>query len=98
MRLNKNPIKISTEIKKWKVLKMVKKKMYERIQKMKKMGKNKKEIAKELEFDPATVRKYHYMSASQYNSYRQGLSERKKHTQITRSISKSFTVLTILKI
>ena len=76
--VNKIPIKISTERINWKVLKMVRKKMFERIQKLKKMGRNKKEISKELDIDPATVKKYYSMSEVQYRSYMQKLLKRKK--------------------
>ena len=57
---------------------MVKKKMFERIQKLKKTGKNKKEIAQELGIDPGTVQKYYSMTDGQYHSYIQKLLERKK--------------------
>jgi hypothetical protein len=76
--VNKNPVKISTERINWKVLKMVNKKMFERIQKLKRVGKNKKQIAQELGIDPATVKKYYSMSDVQYQSYRQKLLERTK--------------------
>jgi len=57
---------------------MVKKKMYQKIQKLKKNGCNKTQIALQLQIDPTTVRKYYYMSPKIYNKYRNDLIVRKK--------------------
>ena len=57
---------------------MVKKKMYQKINKLKKRGKSKTEIASELSLDPATVRKYYQMVPDAYIHYQEQLTERKK--------------------
>jgi transposase len=57
---------------------MVKKKMYKRIQKLKRQGYGKSKIAEKLDMDPATIRKYFPMTPSEYNHYQFGLLERKK--------------------
>jgi transposase len=57
---------------------MVKKKMYQRIQKLKKKGYSKTEISLKLKIDPATVRKYFVMNPAKYNAYRQKCGERNK--------------------
>ena len=48
---------------------MVKKKMYKRIQELKKKGYGKLEIGRKLRLDPATVRKYYNMSGDEYREY-----------------------------
>ena len=48
---------------------MVKKKMYKRIQELKKKGYGKLEIGRKLRLDPATVRKYYNMSGDEYRKY-----------------------------
>jgi len=57
---------------------MVRKKMYKRIQKLKRNGCGKIKIAATLGMDPATVRKYYYMQPEEYNEYQIDLLERKK--------------------
>jgi transposase len=57
---------------------MVKKKMYQRIQKLKKQGYSKTEISTELKIDPATVRKYYNMNPDTYQRYLGDVQERKK--------------------
>lgn len=57
---------------------MVRKKMYKRIQKLKKNGQSKKKISKLLSLDPATVRKYFSMHPEEYNKYQADMLERKK--------------------
>ena len=57
---------------------MVRKKMYTRIQRFKKNGKSKTEIARILNIDPATVRKYYHMSPAEYQNYHQDCLKRKK--------------------
>jgi hypothetical protein len=57
---------------------MVKKKMYQRIQRLKKKGYGKTAISQELKIDPATVRKYYDMSPLDYNTYKQESGERQK--------------------
>ena len=48
---------------------MVNKKMYKRIQELKKKGYGKIEIGRKLRLDPATVRKYYHMSGDDYRKY-----------------------------
>jgi transposase len=57
---------------------MVKKKMYKRIQTLKRRGHSKTEIAAALNIDPATVRKYYDMGPDEYHKYLQQVIERKK--------------------
>jgi transposase len=57
---------------------MVNKKMYQRIQKLKKKGYGKFQIAKQLKLDPATARKYYQMSPDQYSDYLLKIQERQK--------------------
>lgn len=57
---------------------MVRKKMYKRIQKLKRNGYGKIKITAMLGLDPATVRKYYYMRPEKYNEYQVDLLERKK--------------------
>jgi hypothetical protein len=57
---------------------MVNKKMYQRIQRLKKKGHGKFQIAKQLELDPATVRKYYQMNPDQYSDYLLKIKERQK--------------------
>jgi transposase len=57
---------------------MVKRRMYRKIQKLKNRGYGKSKIAKMLEMDPATVRKYYSMDLKSYNRYRLKMEERKK--------------------
>jgi len=52
--------------------------MYQRIQKLKRYGHSKTEIAAELKIDPATVRKYYGMEPADYQSYLLKTMERKK--------------------
>ena len=48
---------------------MVNKKMYKRIQELKKKGYGKLAIGRKLKLDPATVRKYYHMSGEEYQRY-----------------------------
>ena len=57
---------------------MVNKKMYQRIQKLKKKGYGKFQIAKQLKLDPATARKYYHMNPDQYSEYLLKIQERQK--------------------
>jgi transposase len=57
---------------------MVRKKMYQRIQKLKRNGYGKTKISEMLGLDPATVRKYFSMPPEEYNQYQAELVERKK--------------------
>jgi hypothetical protein len=57
---------------------MVRKKMYKRIQKLKRDGYGKTKIAEILNLDPATIRKYFSMQPEEYNKYQVDLLERKK--------------------
>ena len=57
---------------------MVKKKMYQRIQKLKKKGYGKFQIAKQLKLEPATARKYYHMNPDQYSEYLLKIQERQK--------------------
>jgi len=57
---------------------MVRKKMYKKIQKLKRSGYSKTKIARMLCIDPATVRKYYHMQPEEYNLYQVDLQERGK--------------------
>ncbi len=57
---------------------MVKGKMYQRIQDLKKKGYGKLEIGRELKIDPATVRKYYSMSIVEYRVYQETTLTREK--------------------
>lgn len=57
---------------------MVDKKMYRKIQRMKKEGCGKNRIRKELAMDPATVRKYYHMEPLVYTAYQKQTTERNK--------------------
>lgn len=57
---------------------MVDKKMYRKIQRMKKEGCGKNRIHKELDIDPATVRKYYHMEPLEYTAYQKKTTERNK--------------------
>ena len=57
---------------------MVKKKMYKRIQVLRRKGCSKTEIAAALKIDPATVRKYYSMEPPDYQRYLQTVVERRK--------------------
>jgi len=58
---------------------MVNKKMYRRIQDLKKKGYGKSQITDRLKLDPATVRKYFHMEPEEYTSYLSTTSQRRKH-------------------
>jgi transposase len=57
---------------------MVDRKMYQRIQKLKKKGYGKLAIGRNLKIDPATVRKYYSMSAEEYREYQNETLTREK--------------------
>lgn len=57
---------------------MVNKKMYGRVQNLKKKGYGTFQIAKRLKLDPATVRKYYHMGPCEYTRYLQKTKQRKK--------------------
>ena len=61
---------------------MVNKKMYRRIQDLKKKGYGKSQITKHLKLDPATVRKYFYMEPEEYTAYFSKTSQRRKHFDV----------------
>ena len=58
--------------------KMVDKKMYRKIQSLKKRGYGKDRIKDSLKLDPATVRKYFNMGPSEYEAYQKSTLERQK--------------------
>lgn len=57
---------------------MVNKKMYQRIQELKKKGFTKTSISEKLQIDPTTVRKYFEMKPSEYGRYLESVSFRQK--------------------
>ena len=57
---------------------MVKRRMYQRIQELKKKGYGKNEIRKSLKLDPATVRKYFHMRPDEYRRYAEARRSRIK--------------------
>ncbi len=57
---------------------MVDRKMYQRIQNLKKQGYGKLEIGRKLKLDPATVRKYYSMYANDYLKYQKETLHREK--------------------
>ena len=57
---------------------MVERKMYQRIQDLKRQGYGKIAISRELKVDPATVRKYFHMRPKEYQQYQREVLQREK--------------------